>query len=342
MASIPKRRNVELQHTDPVIHILPESPSLGKAIQVLAGRGNDADIQRDLLCASEAMNRMGFDRTQKLCLQLQGDCGDFVKIQRSVLRKLKAAGLSILDLPGEGIRLIAEHLRLERFTRNGRTVDGHERPAGVFARIVNRLGKNLFSRTALALDQNVPVIPGKGGGQGKNLLHLLIPGQAVPEGIDGTVSRDSVYCIDQAFLPSQRHTQCPVAVFAERRDCDAAVLLRPVDRERHTVRLQPVTARQTADVPVDVRNDTAKPDAAQPLQIGLQQGLCRFVHPEGLSVHIQHQHAILTAVEQRAYHLQFRRWAHEWAPRSRSMYDGTCSNAPGRPSEWECHNPVRR
>ena len=67
--------------------------------------------------------------------------------------QLEAAGPRP-DRPGEGAALVAEQLGLEEPFRNGRGVDGDERPVFSEAEPVDGLREHLLARAALPLDQD--------------------------------------------------------------------------------------------------------------------------------------------------------------------------------------------
>ncbi len=90
---------------------------------------------------------------QQLRLQGHVEFGNFVEKQRSAMRHFDAPGLHSVSA-GEGSLFVAEEFALQQRARNRRTIHLHPW-AGLPRRSrVNHARDNIFSRTALSLNQH--------------------------------------------------------------------------------------------------------------------------------------------------------------------------------------------
>ena len=299
---LPQGRDVQLETAQAEIHVPAKAVPLDKSTQLLAGGGDDADVELDGLRAAEALDAVGFHRPQELLLHLQRHVGDLVEKQRAVVCQLKAAGLALRGSAGEGAGLIAEELHFEKLARNGRAVDHDKGPVGVPACVVDRLGQHLLAAPALALDQDIALIAGKLCRQGQGLFHAVVFGENAAEGENGAVAGELVDRADQLGLRAKRDAVGPF-IFRQRGDNDAAVDGLITDMQGHVVRDEGFAAFPVFVFQADALDDALQSYAAQSRKVGLQQFLRCAVHPEGLAILVQEQDAVPAALQRRVHHL---------------------------------------
>lgn len=110
LPAIAERRQVEPNASEPMVEV-PSEGALGDVrLQVLARRGEDADVDAPRIEAAEASHH-GLHDAQELCLRLEGKGRHLVQEKRPVvnmLEKTRAGLLRARERPG----LVTEELRL--------------------------------------------------------------------------------------------------------------------------------------------------------------------------------------------------------------------------------------
>ena len=106
------RRSASGGHADrhdrqPVIEILAEFSGGDLGLDIAAGRGDDAHVDRDLGAAADALEGLIDQHAQNLVLRLARHVGDFVDEQRAAMGLFERADLAAL-------RAVA-HLDAEQF-----------------------------------------------------------------------------------------------------------------------------------------------------------------------------------------------------------------------------------
>ena len=126
LAPLGQRRHADRHHRQPVIEVLAEAAGGDLGLDVAAGRGDDAHVDRDLGGAADALEGLVDQHAQDLVLRLARHVGDFVDEQRAAMRLLERADLALL----RAVRLLdAEQLDLHALGRDRGGVDDDERPA---------------------------------------------------------------------------------------------------------------------------------------------------------------------------------------------------------------------
>ena len=157
--AIAQRRKLDLDHREPIVEILAQLAVLERLLEILVRRGDDANVDGDLLLAAEAPHRARLERAQELHLDVGGHLADFVEEERAAVGHLEGARL-LVRRAGEGALLVAEQLVLENVLGERGAVEREERPLRAIALLVNRARDELLARAALAEDED-----GGGGGR---------------------------------------------------------------------------------------------------------------------------------------------------------------------------------
>ena len=106
--------------------ILAELPVGDRLLEIAVGRGDDADVDVDVVLAAEARELAVLQHLQQLGLQRRAHVADLVEEHRAVVGELELARL-VLDRAGEGAALEAEQLRFEQLGRQRGAVHLDER-----------------------------------------------------------------------------------------------------------------------------------------------------------------------------------------------------------------------
>src|SRR4029077_11514978 len=99
-------RQLDWDHVDPVVEVLPEPAVLDRLFEVDVGRGYQPELGLDRLAPSDAFDLALLDGAQQLGLQVQAEVADFVQEERAVRRQLELAELLAVGA-GERAALVA-------------------------------------------------------------------------------------------------------------------------------------------------------------------------------------------------------------------------------------------
>ena len=127
--------------------VFAEGADRAPALQVLVRGGDDAHVALQRLVATDAVELAVAEHAQQTRLQVEGHVADLVEKQRAAVGLLEAAAAHGLRA-GEGAALVAEQFALQQVLRDRRGVDGHERPAGARAVLVQRARHQFLARAA--------------------------------------------------------------------------------------------------------------------------------------------------------------------------------------------------
>ncbi len=196
----PQRRDQDLDHGETEIEILSKIPGSDHRLQV-AVRGRDQPkIHPPGLGAPHPVELLLLNEPQDLGLQGERQVPDLVQKQGAPLGHLDPPELPGAG-PGEGPLLVAEEFVLEERLRDGRAIDGDERPLGAGRELVNRAGQKLLARAAFAEDQDRALA-------GRHALNLKQRGLEALARADEPGQRHSVL---QLLLEKDRSTLQPAA-----------------------------------------------------------------------------------------------------------------------------------
>src|SRR5579875_822241 len=88
-ASLAKRWQNNLHNVDPVVQVLPEA-TFGHLLSKVAVRGGDqTDVDRERLVATDAANFLLLENTQYLSLKPNAEVGDLIQEQRGAVGGLE-------------------------------------------------------------------------------------------------------------------------------------------------------------------------------------------------------------------------------------------------------------
>src|SRR6267154_1945427 len=150
-AAITQGRQGQVNDVETMVQIFAEAAFANECEQLHVGRGDDADINLNLLGAPEAHEFALLNYAQKLGLRFRADGGDFVEEDGALIGDFKE---TFFGGNGAGERTfdVAEQLRLKEVHRNGAGVDGHECPVRACGGGMDGLGDEFLAGTALATD----------------------------------------------------------------------------------------------------------------------------------------------------------------------------------------------
>ena len=119
------------------------------ATQIAVGGGDDPHVYADGLGPPDPFKFAFLQKSQQLGLKLRGNIPDFIEKHRAAVGQFH---LAFFQLQGAGKRslFMAEKLALQQFLRQSDTVDRDERLVFSVAPVMDRAGKYLFARSALA------------------------------------------------------------------------------------------------------------------------------------------------------------------------------------------------
>ena len=174
-APLAQRRDLDREHVQPVVEVLPEA-SLANLLQQVAVRGrHQPHVHLQRLRAPQTLELARLQHAQQLRLHLERGLAHLVQEQRRAVRHVEAARLA-RQRSGEGAPLAPEQLALHEPRRQRRAVDLHHHARAAAALPVQRLGDELLSAAGLAAHEHRCV-------GGRDLLHELqhpLDGGALP------------------------------------------------------------------------------------------------------------------------------------------------------------------
>ena len=165
LAALAQRGDLQRRDVQPVVEVGAEAPLVGGLAQVLLGRGDNPDIQRNQLVGTHALHDAFLQQAQQLDLHVQAHALDLVEEQGAAVGMLELADAA-LGGAGEGAGLVAEQLAFHHRLGQRAGVDGHERAVAARGKVVQRARHHFLAGAGFAEDQHV----GGGGRQGSDLL----------------------------------------------------------------------------------------------------------------------------------------------------------------------------
>src|SRR5690606_18095846 len=111
-APLAERRQEEGDDGEPVVEVLPELSFLDGLLHVLVRRRDEADVDVDLLLATQPPEGALLERAQELDLDVGLHLRDLVEEEGAPVGQLEAAGL-LVQGAREGALLVAEELVLQ-------------------------------------------------------------------------------------------------------------------------------------------------------------------------------------------------------------------------------------
>ena len=90
-ASLAERGEVDVRDVEAVIQILPEIAGVGGLLEIQVCRGDDADVDADVLFTTQAVEGPLLEHVEELDLVVLTELADFVQEQRAVVRGFELA-----------------------------------------------------------------------------------------------------------------------------------------------------------------------------------------------------------------------------------------------------------
>jgi hypothetical protein len=169
---------MDLDHVQTVIEIQSEAAIFDRALKILVGCGDYADIGPDAFPAADAFELSLLQHAQQSHLKSGCRIADFVQ--------KKGAAIGTLEPPlvnhrcaGEGPFLVSEQFRFEDRLRQGRAIGGDEGFIGTGAEMMHQLRDDLLSAARFSPDQHGHVGSGKPPHGSQDISHH----KALAEGI---------------------------------------------------------------------------------------------------------------------------------------------------------------
>ena len=153
LAPLPEWWQLERQHGQPVVEILPKAALAAGHGEILAGRRQDPHIHRLAPRASEPAHRVLLDRREQLGLGPLGKEADLVEEERPPVGRLEEPGLGLPSV-GERPALEPEQLGLQQGLGNRGAVDVYEGAGCPVAGAVDGAGEQPLAGPRLPLDQH--------------------------------------------------------------------------------------------------------------------------------------------------------------------------------------------
>ena len=148
-----KRRHRDGKHVQPVEEIAAERARLDRRLQVAVRGGDHAHVDANRCASSDTLELTLLQDAEQRDLGLHRQLADFVEEDGPAVRQLEAAEAT-LRRTGERPFLVAEELRRDQLTRNGRAVHADERGGATRRPPVDRAGDEFLARAGLARDQH--------------------------------------------------------------------------------------------------------------------------------------------------------------------------------------------
>jgi hypothetical protein len=153
LAPLPQRRQVHLDHREPVVQVAAEAALGDLADHVAVGRGHHPHVVALGLARAERDDLAGLEHAQELGLQRDRQVADLVEEQRAAVGRGERA-LAIAGGAGERAAHVAEQIALDQRVGGGAAVEHHERRVLARALVVDRPGRQLLAAAALAEEQD--------------------------------------------------------------------------------------------------------------------------------------------------------------------------------------------
>ena len=148
-----QRRELQADDIEAVKQVFAECFGLDFRFEVFVCRGDDAHVGADDIVPAHAGEGAVLQDAQQFALHRHRHLADLVEEERAAVRLFEAPD-ALGAGAGERSLLVTEQLALEEIFRNGRAIDGEERPVVPCAVLVDGVSHEFFARTALAGDHD--------------------------------------------------------------------------------------------------------------------------------------------------------------------------------------------
>ena len=151
--AVPKRRQLDGNHVEPVEEVLAELPLGDRPRQVAVGGGDDPDVRGNLLGAADAPELALLQHAEELDLHGRGHLADLVEKDGPAFGDFHEALLGGVRAR-ERAAHVPEQLRFEQRLGHGAAVHRHERPLAPERLLVDGLCHQLLAGPGLTGDQD--------------------------------------------------------------------------------------------------------------------------------------------------------------------------------------------
>ena len=147
--SLPERGELDRNHFEPIIKVIPEFSGFDHSFQIAMGRRDQPDIRFFGLIRTHGLKFTFLQNPQEFDLKGGRNVPDLVQKQSPAAGFLKKP-LFIANRPGKGTFHVSKKLGLKQVLGQRPAVHGHEFLIFARAVFVNRAGHQFFSRAAFA------------------------------------------------------------------------------------------------------------------------------------------------------------------------------------------------
>src|SRR5579862_9539523 len=166
-ASFAQRRNRDSEHVETEIKVLTESARCDCFRKVSIGERHEARVHAKRIRAAKPLESALFDHTQKLSLHAARERGNFVEDDCATLRHFETALLAS-DGAGKGSALVAKKFGFDEFSGKAGAINFQKWSVATGAVLMNPARELIFSRAALARNEQRGRRFGELGGKFKN------------------------------------------------------------------------------------------------------------------------------------------------------------------------------
>ena len=152
-APLAQRRHIDADDIEPVIQVLPELARLHHLCQVFVRGADDAHIYGDFFRSAQGAHLPLLNHAQQLGLHGKRQVANFVQKQRAARCALEQA-FAVGYRPGISAFAGTEKFGFEQRFGNGAAIDGHKRPIGTVAALVQGARHQLLARARFPPDQH--------------------------------------------------------------------------------------------------------------------------------------------------------------------------------------------
>ena len=153
VTAVSQRRNIDLNHGQPVVKVEPEAARLALCPQVPIRGRDDPCVERNVLQSTDSAECSFFKHAQKFCLQAELQLADLVQQEGAALGLFEHSFFAGLGV-GEGALLVPKQFAFDQGARNCGAVDRDEWPIGTIRLVMDRFGHQVLARAGFSLQQN--------------------------------------------------------------------------------------------------------------------------------------------------------------------------------------------
>ena len=176
--AVSEGRDLDRDHVESVVEILPEAALPDRLLQVLVGSGQHPDIDRNGLRRADGLKGPVLQHPEQLHLEVGAHVPDLVQEDGSAVGHGEAA-FAVSDGIGECALHVTEELGLQQFFGDCAAIDRHQHPGRPGAVVVDGPGDELLAGTTFTRDQHRAV----------GLGHL---GDHIEDRVEGRAGSDDV------------------------------------------------------------------------------------------------------------------------------------------------------